>query len=161
MILHLIRHAQAEQRGDENRDAQRAVTPKGHAQVGRLARTLAHLDVRYDAIISSPLVRAVQTAQGLRALTDALEQSVLLAVSPNEALVGALRSRTVAGAKSLGLVGHEPFLSELVSLLLLGTTDHANRFEFRKAALYGLEFGNQSQLKFVLPSHVVRRLERD
>ncbi len=161
MILHLIRHARAEERRDEKRDAQRILTPKGHAQVGRLARALARLDVHYGAIISSPLVRAMQTAQGLRGLADALEQSELLAVSPGEALLDALRSRAEAGATSLGLVGHEPFLSELVSLLLLGTTRHAKRFEFRKAALYGLEFGKESQLKFVLPSHIVQSLGKN
>jgi phosphohistidine phosphatase len=112
MILHLIRHAQAEERGDEKADARRALTARGHAQVEHLARALSRLDVHYDAIISSPLVRAKETARGLQGLASRLEESELLVVSPGQALLVALQSRAVAGSEALGLVGHEPFLSE-------------------------------------------------
>lgn len=159
MILHLIRHAKAEEHRAELPDSERALTDKGHEQVKRLARVLDLLDVRYDAIISSPLRRALETAQGLRAQTRTLEQNGLLATTPDGALVEWLRSRAEGGTRTLGLVGHEPFLGELVSLLLFGGSEHAHRFEFRKAALYALEFGPEAQLRFVLPPQITRQLE--
>jgi phosphohistidine phosphatase len=161
VILHLIRHAQAEEARDGLLDSERGLTSKGHAQAERLAHTLARLEVQYDAIITSPRKRAYQTAKKLRHRARTLEQNESLTGPPDAALVEHLRTRAANGAAAIALVGHEPFLSELVSLLLFGTLEHADRFEFGKCALYALEFGNQTVLKFVLPSGVLRRLDRE
>lgn len=161
MILHLIRHAEAEEIRDELPDGARALTAKGQAQARRLARILSRLDVHYDAIISSPRKRALQTAQQLRHSARTLEQHESLTGPPDAGVVEYLQTQAGNGMTAIALVGHEPFLSELLSLLLFGTPEYADRFEFRKAALYALEFGHQTRLKFVLPSSIVRRLERD
>lgn len=161
MILHLIRHAQAEEARDGLPDAERSLTTKGHAQARRLARALVQLGVQYDAIITSPRKRARQTAEILRHQTRVLEQNESLTGPPDAAVVEHLRSRAADGTTVIALVGHEPFLSELVSLLLLGTPEHADRFEFGKCGLYALEFGPEVVLKFVLPSSVLRRLDRE
>jgi phosphohistidine phosphatase len=158
MILHLIRHAQAEEATEGLLDSDRSLTAKGHAQVERLLRALEHLDVQYDAIITSPRKRAVQTAQVLRHLSRKLQQNEFLTGPPDAAVISHLQTCAVDGLETMALVGHEPFLSELVSLLLLGTIKHANQFEFGKCALYALEFGDETRLKFVLPSGVLRRL---
>lgn len=155
--LYLIRHAEAEERVDGLLDHDRRLTTKGHAQARRLARALERLEVRFDALLSSPLVRAVETANALAGLADTREQTESLAREPEPALLELIRSRS----GSVGLVGHEPYMSQLVSLLLWGTLDHANRFEFKKAALYALEWPDQAHLSFVLPPSVVKRLEPD
>jgi phosphohistidine phosphatase len=158
MILHLIRHAQAEDAREGLLDAERSLTSKGHAQAQRLARALEQLDVQYDTIITSPRKRAVQTAQALVGRALKLEQNEFLTGPPDAALVAHLRTRAADGAAALALVGHEPFLSELVSLLLFGTVNHADQFEFGKCALYALELGDEAVLNFVLPSGALRRL---
>ncbi len=160
MILHLIRHAQAEEAREGLRDADRSLTPKGQAQAERLARALAKLEVRYDAIITSPRKRAYQTAHTLRHRARTLEQHEGLTGPPDAAVLEYLRTRAANGVTALALVGHEPFLSELVSLLLFGTIKRANQFEFGKCALYALEFGDETRLRFVLPSNVLRRLNK-
>jgi phosphohistidine phosphatase len=160
MILHLIRHAQAEDAREGLQDADRRLTSKGQAQAERLARALEHLDVQYDSIITSPRKRAVQTAQALNDRAQKLEQNEFLTGPPDAAVVAELQTRAVNGVTTMALVGHEPFLSELVSLLLLGTIKHANQFEFGKCALYALEFGDETRLRFVLPSNVLRRLAK-
>jgi phosphohistidine phosphatase len=160
VILHLIRHAHAEDAKEGQPDSERSLTPKGHAQAERLARALVHLEVQYDVIISSPRKRARQTAQILRHQTQTLEQNESLTGPPDAAVLKHLQTRAANGTAAMALVGHEPFLSELVSLLLFGTLAHANQFEFGKCALYALEFGNEAILKFVLPSGVLRRLNK-
>ncbi len=160
MILHLIRHAQAEDAREGLQDADRSLTAKGHAQAERLARALARLEVRYDAIITSPRKRAFQTAHTLRHRARTLERHESLTGPPDAAVIADLRTRAANGVTAMALVGHEPFLSELVSLLLLGTIKRANQFEFGKCALYALEFGDLVSLKFVLPSNVLRRLNK-
>ncbi len=158
MILHLIRHAQAEEATDGLPDSDRRLTSKGQAQAERLAGALEQLDVQYDTIITSPRKRAVQTAQALTHRAQKLEQNEFLTGPPDAVVIAELQNRAANRVTTLALVGHEPFLSELVSLLLLGTIKHANQFEFGKCALYALEFGDETRLTFVLPSNVLRRL---
>ncbi len=157
MTLYLIRHAEAEERRDGLPDRDRRLTDKGRAQTRRLLRALEKLGVRFDVLISSPLVRAVETADGLATLAIAREKNEHLAQTPDSALLELIRKRS----GDIGLVGHEPYMSQLVSLLLLGTLQHADRFEFKKAALYAIEWPDQSHVLFVLPPGVVKRLGQD
>ncbi len=68
MRVTLIRHAEA---GDDApRDESRALTSRGRADARRLGRALARRGVRFTAIVTSPLVRAVQTAEIVAAATE-------------------------------------------------------------------------------------------
>jgi phosphohistidine phosphatase len=157
VTLYLIRHAEAEERRDGLLDHDRRLTNKGHAQARRLALALEKLGVRFDALISSPLIRAVETADALATLATKREKNEHLAQTPNAVLLELIRKHS----GSIGLVGHEPYMSQLVSLLLFGTLQHADGFEFKKAALYVIEWPEQPHLTFVLPPSVVKRLGQD
>src|SRR5919106_4959014 len=62
--LYLIRHAVAEQRGDAwPDDAKRPLSEEGMTRMRKAVRGLARLDVSIDVILTSPLVRARQTAE--------------------------------------------------------------------------------------------------
>jgi phosphohistidine phosphatase len=114
----LIRHAEA---GDDApRDESRALTARGRADTRRLGRVLARRGVRFTAMITSPLVRAVQTAEIVAAATgyrgrmladDALEPEA--APSGVVALLAKLSDE-----KSVALVAHEPILSAVAAALL-------------------------------------------
>src|SRR6478752_7669852 len=68
MRVTLIRHAEA---GDDApRDEARALTSRGRADARRLGRVLARRGVRFSTIVTSPLVRAVQTAEIVAAETE-------------------------------------------------------------------------------------------
>jgi phosphohistidine phosphatase len=118
MRVTLIRHGEA---GDDApRDELRALTLKGRAAVARVGRTLKRRGGDFTVIVSSPLVRALQTAEIVAA-----EIGYDGRVAVSEALVPEARvSQTVALLTSLGaegsvaLVAHEPILSSLAGELL-------------------------------------------
>lgn len=113
----LIRHGTA---GNAARDEDRALTREGRRDVAKVARCLLRGANRFDVVVSSPLVRAVQTAElivaglshGGRVLVDPrLEPEG----SPRE-LLGLLAE--LAPGRRVALVAHEPILSSFASLLL-------------------------------------------
>src|SRR4249919_1989929 len=62
--LHLIRHDLAEERGDAwPDDAKRPLTEQGMSRLRRSGRALARLGIVVDVVLTSPLVRAHQTAE--------------------------------------------------------------------------------------------------
>jgi phosphohistidine phosphatase len=125
MKLFFLRHANAVER-DPNiypDDGLRPLTSEGYKKMARIARTLDEMDIRVDRILSSPFLRARETAEIARkslhldkdqlALVDAL-----LPFGDTKALITEIREKFPRF--NLLLVGHEPDLSELISLLLTG-----------------------------------------
>ena len=138
MDLYVLRHGVAEDRGGSGyaSDGERPLTAKGVRRMARQVRRLRSLDVSIDVVVTSPLVRAVQTAEivheGLR-VTGGLVTSNSLAPggSPSQ-----LISNLATGYSSTGdvmVVGHEPYLSSLVSVLTTGDPEPVVRL--RKGAL--------------------------
>ena len=165
MNLYLIRHAQAELLSAGQTDADRKLTPKGLEQSKTLRRTFEHLDVYLDVVYSSPWRRARQTATALGGVAHHLEIMPELAAAPNQALIQKLRGMAAQRPDAVvALVGHQPWISELTSLLLTGDTLLAANLEYKKCAVYALELGvsensaAQCLLRFVLPSGVLKRL---
>jgi phosphohistidine phosphatase len=117
----LIRHAEA---GDDApRDESRALTARGRADARRLGRVLARRGVRFSAIVTSPLVRAVQTAEIVAAATEyrgRMTATDLLVPEAAAADVAGMLARLAqdrVAAKSVALVAHEPILSAVAAAL--------------------------------------------
>jgi phosphohistidine phosphatase len=142
MMLYLMRHGPAvepDTPGFRN-DADRALTAKGRRQVRKVARAMAELELDLDLILSSPYVRARQTAEIVAATLKRkkhLKYSNALAVGGDAALLLRQLERMKPMPKSLLLVGHEPYLSQLMSVLLMG--DSRMNVDFKKSGLCGLE----------------------
>lgn len=125
MKLYLLRHGDAADQSDSRyaTDAARPLTPKGIKRTRQLANGLRQMDITFDVIFSSPLVRARQTAE-IVARSLKLEKHLRLTnhLAPEGAFVDIVAQienvRPVS--KTLLLVGHEPFLSGLISLLCTG-----------------------------------------
>jgi phosphohistidine phosphatase len=135
MLLFLVRHADAL---DSDEDAVRPLSPKGREQVERMAKFLrASHAFRVDEIWHSPLIRARQTAKLLsEGLGLRVPLSEVAGLEPNhdaEATATKLRSVDV----SLAVVGHEPHLSALASILVAGEIQPF--FVMRKGAVLALE----------------------
>ena len=129
MRVTLIRHAEA---GDDApRDEARALTERGRADTRRVGRALARRKVRFSLIVSSPLVRAVQTAEIVAAEVGyrgrILASDLIVPEAPVEPVVACLRAN--AHEKSVALVAHEPILSTLAAAL----TRRARHAPLRKA----------------------------
>ncbi len=150
-----MRHGPAEDRADSGVDADRALTHAGRERVQGVAKLLVEKDERPIRIVSSHLVRAVQTAE-IVALTTRLEGNVNtrreLAPGGGPAeLVGQLLAE---GAKRVMVVGHEPDLSELV-IQLVGAFDRP----FEKAMVVGVRVSAgeaPSRVRFVIEPKTLR-----
>ncbi len=120
--LFIMRHGAAalvDQAGGS--DAERRLTPRGIRRLKTIARGLDRLDLGIERIVSSPVVRARETAQivaqGL-SLEDALEFSDVLETGASaEAVRRFLHGRAES---RLLVIGHNPTLSDLVSRLIEG-----------------------------------------
>jgi len=134
MELFILRHGIAVARGTKGykMDSERPLTKEGVEKTGRIAEAMLEMDIQFDLILSSPLVRARETAKidagELRAdvsLTDLLAPGA----DPAE-LVSELNRKK---PKSVLLVGHEPDLSRLISALISGHPDAG--IELKKGGL--------------------------
>src|SRR3989442_10067301 len=125
MNLYVLRHAEAEERGPGGDDGARRLTVRGKARTREAAKGLQRLGVKCGIICTSPVARASETAAIVAAAYNNDPSPQVLAdlasgVAPAQ-LVTALTPFTRRG--DLMIVGHEPQLSELVSLLLTGSPD--------------------------------------
>ena len=118
MNLYLIRHAIAEEENASGEDSQRELTDKGAKKMRLIAKGLRTLGIEFDLILSSPYLRAMQTAEILSEVFKkkkfVLSDHLIPAGDPNLLIAEINEKHTV---DSLAIVGHEPYLSTLVSLL--------------------------------------------
>ena len=116
-MITLIRHGTA---GDASRDEDRCLTREGRREVAKLARRLLRSAIRFDVVVCSPLVRAVQTAElviaGLDHCGQVLVDPRLAPERSPRALLELIRN--LAPARRVALVAHEPLLSSFAGLLL-------------------------------------------
>lgn len=126
MNLYIVRHAIAIPRGTAgyDDDSQRPLTDAGRKKMKKIVDGLRQLDLELDAIVSSPYVRARDTAMIL-AKEFNMKNKVSLSdslIPPGnfESLINEIREKY--DVENLALVGHEPMLSSLVSWLSTGNT---------------------------------------
>ncbi|MBX7102550.1 MAG: phosphohistidine phosphatase SixA [Gemmataceae bacterium] len=121
MDLYLIRHAEAVSRDDaQYKDEERPLTEKGREQARALARSLVARKVHFDAVISSPLVRARQTAEELlQNMPGPLgELEFCHHLSPGGKPRKLTRFLLGTGGESVAVIGHEPDLSTFIGRLI-------------------------------------------
>lgn len=120
MRVYIIRHGKAEAGSVTGRDEHRELRERGRRQAEWLGRQLSDLDRPPTRVLSSGLVRAKQTAEILRqALGCPLQHEPLLEPGHCPSSVVDALSQWPADA-SIALVGHEPQVGELVSILARG-----------------------------------------
>ena len=150
MDLALIRHAPAAEGAD---DASRPLTRKGRRRFKAVVHRLDALGLHFDAVLHSPKLRALETAELLAPLADRLEVTALLAQPPSPTLLEALKGKTLA------VVGHEPWLSRLLAWLATGQAELGEHFTLRKggvALLEGTPVPKGMRLAALLPPRVLR-----
>src|SRR6185503_1238230 len=109
--LYLIRHGIAEERGEAwPDDAKRPLTEEGIARLRKSARGLARLGVSFDAILTSPLVRARQTADAVASAFEVRPHIVaaesLASGGTYQAVLADLEKQS--RRSHIAVVGHEP-----------------------------------------------------
>ena len=137
--LYLLRHGIAVPHGSpEFEDDDRPLTPKGGRRIKQIARGLERLGLEVDRIASSPLPRALETAEivaRVLGLEDRLEtDDALRSGRSAESIREWLGSRPEA---RLMIVGHDPSFSDLVGMLTVGEAGR-NLASLRKGGLAAL-----------------------
>lgn len=127
MNIFILRHGIAVEPGSPgiNKDSDRTLTPKGERKISQVADAMSTLGVSLDVILTSPYLRARQTAdivaEGVGAKKKLAETEHLAPGGSSKKLI-----EQIAGVKpapdNVLLVGHEPSLSELISFLIAGDT---------------------------------------
>ncbi|MBV8881622.1 MAG: histidine phosphatase family protein [Planctomycetaceae bacterium] len=162
MNVGFFRHGPAVVRGTEGvAEADRPLTPEGRKKTLQAAKGLRELDLGFDAIYTSPLPRALQTAEIVAGALRLPPATVLDGLSP-----GGSPRRLLAGLRDLEaetplLVGHEPLLSSTVLLAMGGAG--SGSLELKKAGLALLELDvaaahPKGLLKLLLSGRALRML---
>lgn len=142
MNIFVLRHGIAVDRGTDGfeKDSERPLTSKGKRQLRKSVAAMKKMKLRFDLILSSPYVRARQTAEIVAdelKLKKRLRLSDTLKSESRPETVIAEISRLKTMPENLLLVGHEPYLSHLISRLVSGNGDLA--MDFKKGGLCKLE----------------------
>lgn len=142
MRCYFLRHGQAvEAERWSDSDETRPLTRDGKERMAREAKTIAALNLGVKAIVTSPLLRARQTAEIVAdALKIPIDEDARLGIGFDiEALRGILGDRRDADA--VMLVGHEPGMS-----MTIGTAIGEARIELKKGALACVTFSDGARL---------------
>ena len=161
MILYLMRHADAGNRLRSNPllDTKRGLVKEGKEQCVLMARALSALKVQVDVIVSSPLKRALQTAQfvGTEMGYDARVE-ISAALSP-EATFAEFQEMLAeyAGHEAMLAVGHNPNMFQFLGRLITGNGGAAIRM--RKASIARVDLDHHPpRLQWLIDPRTVRNL---
>ncbi|MEO1522253.1 MAG: phosphohistidine phosphatase SixA [Cyanobacteria bacterium J06633_2] len=135
-----IRHGIAAERGTYTNDGDRPLTDKGITKTQRIAQRCYDLGIRADLILSSPLVRAQQTADILKAERLAEEIQSSDALAPEGSIIHWLEwlNHWQPGSyNALIIVGHQPDLGHWAERLVWG--ESAGRLVVKKAGIIGVD----------------------
>jgi phosphohistidine phosphatase len=160
--LYLIRHGIAAERGEEfPDDSKRPLTSSGMSKLRDQTKGLNALDVGFDVIITSPLVRTKQTAEIIAGTLKEKPQVVTSdALAPAGTPAGVVQELAKhAKQPRVALVGHEPNLGELAARLIGAKSP----IVFKKGAVCRIDFEilppkGLGQLRWLLPPRVLRKL---
>jgi phosphohistidine phosphatase len=135
--LYLVRHAVAEEAAEGLRfaDPLRALTARGRRRFRRSARVFARLGEDLDLIFSSPVLRAVQTAELLAGALRHDEVRVLDELRPDAAVPPLLARLSELEATSVALVGHKRLLCDLAVILAGVPLEDAERLRLKRGAI--------------------------
>jgi phosphohistidine phosphatase len=160
MHLLVVRHAIAEDRRADLDDAERELTREGVRKLKGVVQGLRALDWKVDHVLTSPWKRALHTAELLAPVAkNAAIPTDLLCQSPRAELLAQISE--LAG-DVCAVVGHEPWLGELVGWLAFGEQKFGEQIELKKAGVVWLEGSavpRGMKLRALLPPGVLRELE--
>jgi phosphohistidine phosphatase len=162
MEIYILRHAIAVERGTPGykRDGDRPLTKEGEEKMQQIAKAMLAAGLKFDVIYSSPYVRAKRTAEIVAESFDhevTLTDSLLPDADPAQ-LIDEINDER---PQRVLLVGHEPDLSALISVLICGKNNAL--IEFKKGGLCKLsaetlKFGQCATLNWLLTPKQLRKM---
>jgi len=160
--LYLIRHGLAAERGEiYPDDAKRPLTNDGVQKLRREGKALVALDVTFDVILTSPLVRTRQTAETLASVfrnpPPIVNVQALAPGGTHNAIVDELTKQH--RRHHIAIVGHEPGIGELAARLM----GLRRALDFKKGAVCRIDVpalppAGPGQLRWFLTPRILRKL---
>ena len=162
MEIYILRHGIAVERGSPGykKDSERPLTKEGEEKMHQIADAILGMGLQFDLILSSPYLRAKQTAQIVAGELDEEVTSTDFLIPDANGLELIAEINDEKPQRVL-LVGHEPDLSRLISLLVTGGSDAT--IELKKGGLCKLTsdkltFGRSATLNWLLTPKQLRQL---
>lgn len=166
MNLYLMRHGIAAAKDDASvkHDGERPLTDKGSKRMRKAAKGVSRLGIPFDGVLTSPLLRARQTAEIVArtlGIEDRLEE--ISGLAPESTVEHLLFGLTrYQDREHLLVVGHEPLLSSFAVYLLGGQKSIHLALEFKKGCLCRiaaeLSAANPAKLHWLLTPKQLRSL---
>jgi len=162
MEIYILRHGIAVNRGTPGykKDSDRPLTTEGEEKLNQIAKAMLAMELKFDLILSSPYLRSKQTAQIVAA---ELDEDITLTdlLTPDGNPLELIRELNDEKPQSVLLVGHEPYLSGLISVLVTGESNAA--IELKKGGLCKLSadrvaYGQCATLNWLLTPKQLRSL---
>ena len=160
--LYLIRHGVAAERGESYPDdTKRPLTSEGIQKLRREGKALVALDVTFDVILTSPLVRTRQTAETLASVfrnpPPIINVQALAPGGTHNAIVDELSRQH--RRHHIAIVGHEPGIGELAARLM----GLRRALEFKKGAVCRIDVAalppaGPGQLRWFLTPRILRKI---
>ena len=139
--VYFLRHGIAVPRDGHWDDWHRPLTDRGRRRTRQVAQRLKVLGISFDRLMTSPLVRAVQTAEICCDAHLAETSQVRDALAPGGSQVlwlEWLSTAPTAEMSTLGLIGHEPDLSQWAQQLVHGNVSRGDEWLLKKAGVIGI-----------------------
>ncbi len=161
MNLYLARHGIAEDQAPGG-DAARPLTAEGHERMKEIAAGLGQLSLQVDCVVSSPLLRAVQTAEILaRELGTGERVETLRCLAPGGSLPEFLQWLEDEGHENVLAVGHMPDIGEWAARCLTG--QRTIGLLFKKGAVCALSFEGEpaagsARLEWLMQPAALKRI---
>ncbi len=159
MHVFVIRHGIAEEAAAGQSDADRELTPEGEHKVKQAVKGMKRLDIELERIIASPWQRARHTAELLAPICRAAPLGTeMLCQSPTAELLALIADRN----ETTGVVGHEPWLGELVAWLAFGDMRHHAALELKRSGVVWLEgtaVPGGMTVRAILPPSILARVK--
>ena len=154
MNIYLIRHGDAERISLDKKDFDRELTESGKAKLKSAVNNWKNLIKKFDHIVTSPLTRALQTANVIAEQYDALDKIIIdKKLSPGCDTDNIIEIANSLNGDDIAFVGHQPDLSEELSELI---SPKGAYVDFKKGAIAKISFGNKVKagsgtLEYLIP----------
>lgn len=162
MILYLVRHGIAEDVSESGRDSDRRLTDEGTRRTVMVAKGVNRLGLDLDRIVSSPYIRARQTAEIFAQICEfddeILYDTRLVPFSRFDAVCDLIQENS--DAYSMMFAGHQPSMGEIISGLV---GDSRLEIEVKKASItcvdiYRMKPRPTGTLLWSMPPRVIESL---
>jgi phosphohistidine phosphatase len=165
MLLYIMRHGLAEEPTPKGDDAARKLTPKGADKIRKAAAGMRATGLAFNMILTSPAARAAETAEIVANELGGPKPKEVPELSTGASPASALEALSkLRLPESVVVVGHEPTLSRLASLMLTGSSESVG-IKLKQGGAVALEFPDRveqgaAQLRWMMTQRQLRQLRQ-